>query len=75
MEAIHGVKTLDEIAQKYGVHPVKVSIWKKELQQKAASLIDQKRGPKPVVPIEDPGKLYSEIARLRMDSVGRKKSL
>lgn len=70
MEAIHGVKTLDEIALKSGVHPVKVSIWKKELQQKAATLIDKKREPKPVDPIEDPGKLYSEIGRLRMDSVG-----
>lgn len=25
LEAIHGVKTLNEIAQKYGVHPVQVS--------------------------------------------------
>ncbi len=67
LEAIHGVKTLNEIAQEYGVHPVQVSTWKKELQQQASTLFEQKRGPKPVDPIEDPDKLYSEIGRLRME--------
>jgi len=51
----------------HGVHPVQVSTWKKELQQQASTLFEQKRGPKPVDPIEDPEKLYSEIGRLRME--------
>lgn len=67
LEAIHGVKTLNEIAQEYEVHPVQVSNWKKELQQQAASLFEQKRGPKPVDPVEDPEKLYSEIGRLKVE--------
>ena len=42
--AIHGVKTLNEIAQRNTmVHPVQVSNWKKELQQQAASLFDHFR--------------------------------
>jgi transposase len=64
LEAIHGVKTLNEIAQEYGVHPVQVSTWKKELKDQASTLFEQKRGPKPFDPVKDPEKLYSEIGRL-----------
>jgi len=67
LEAIHGVKTLNEIAQEYDVHPVQVSNWKKELQQQASSLFEQKRGPTPVDPVQDPEKLYSEIGRLKVE--------
>jgi transposase len=45
----------------------KVSAWKKDLQQQASTVFDQKRGPKPVNPVEDPEKLYSEIDLLRME--------
>jgi transposase-like protein len=72
LEAIHGVKTLNEIAREYGVHlyrvnTVQVSTRKKELQQQASTLFEQKRAPKPIDPIEDPEKLNSEIGRLRME--------
>ena len=33
LEAIQGVKTLNEIGQEFGVHPVQVGKWKKELQE------------------------------------------
>ena len=32
LEVIHGVKTQNEIAQEYEVHPVQMSNWKKEMQ-------------------------------------------
>jgi len=60
------VKTLNEIAQEYGVHDVPVSTWKRELQDQASTLFEQKRGQKPVDPVDDPEKLYSEIGLLRM---------
>ena len=31
LEAVRGVKTVTEIAQEYGVHPVLVGQWKKEI--------------------------------------------
>ncbi|NTW54433.1 MAG: transposase [Chlorobaculum sp.] len=46
LEAIHSLKTLNEIAREFGVHPVQVGNWKKELQEQAASLFEVKRGPK-----------------------------
>ena len=67
LEAIRGVKTVNQIGQEFGVHPTQVGLWKKELQEQASSLIDTKRGPKPVDPSASPERLYSEIGRLKMD--------
>jgi transposase-like protein len=67
LEAIKGTKTVNEIGQDFGVHPTQVGLWKKELQEQAASLFDNKRGPKPVDPSSNPERLYSEIGRLKME--------
>ena len=31
LEAIRGIKTVNEIGQEFGVHPTQVGLWKKEL--------------------------------------------
>ena len=67
LEAIRGAKTVNEIAQEFGVHPTQVGLWKKELQEQASSIFDTKRGPKPVDQSASPERLYSEIGRLKMD--------
>ena len=74
LEAIRGVKTVNEIGQEFGVHPAQVGLWKKELQEQAAGLFDAKRGPKPVEPSASPERLYSEIGRLKMELDWLKKS-
>lgn len=75
LEAIRGIKTINEIAQDLGVHPTQVGLWKKELQDQASSLFDAKRGPKPVGECSSPERLYSEIGRLKMELDWLKKSL
>lgn len=67
LEAVRGMKTVNEIGQEFGVHPTQVGIWKKELQEQAASLFEAKRGPKPVDAAASPERLYSEIGRLKME--------
>ncbi len=67
LEAIRGIKTVNEIAQEFGVHPTQVGLWKKELQAQAAGVFDAKRGPKPVNQSASPERLYSEIGRLKME--------
>jgi transposase-like protein len=67
LEAIRGVKTVNEIAQVFGVHPTQVGLWKKELQEQAAGLFDVRRGPKLVDQSTSPERLYSEIGRLKME--------
>jgi transposase-like protein len=75
LEAVRGVKTVTEIAQEYGVHPVLVSQWKKEILDNAAALFDAKRSPKPVDESSPEDKLYGEIGRLKMQVDWLKKKL
>ena len=67
MDAIRGIKTVNEIAQEFGVHPTQVGHWKKVLQEQAAGIFDTVRGPKPADPSSSPEHLYSEIGRLKME--------
>jgi len=41
-------KTSYEIDQEYGVHSAQVGQWKKAIQEQAKTLLEDKRGPKPV---------------------------
>ena len=67
LEALRGVKTINEIGQEYGVHPVQVGQWKKAIQDRAKTLFEGKRGPKPVATHREPERLYSEIGKLKIE--------
>ena len=67
LEALRGVKTINEIGLEYGVHPVQVGQWKKEIQEQAKTLFGGKRGPKPMADHQEPDRLYSEIGRLKVE--------
>ena len=67
LEALRGVKTINEIGQEYGVHPMQVGQWKKEIQEQAKTLFEGKRGPKPVAAHREPDRLYGEIGRLKVE--------
>lgn len=43
-EALRGVKTVAEIAQENGLHPVQVSTWKKEAEDNLHLLFERKNG-------------------------------
>ena len=75
LEAIRGIKTVNEIGQEFGVHPTQVGMWKKELQEQASNLFETKRGPKSADPSASPERLYSEIGRLKMELDWLKKKL
>lgn len=66
MEAVRGVKTLNEIGQQYGVHPVVVGQWRKEIVARAATLFEGKRGPQSAAHADE-DRLYGEIGRLKME--------
>lgn len=67
LEALRGVKTINEIGQEYGVHPVTVGHWKKEIQDQAKTLFEGKRGPKQIAAHREPELLYSEIGKLKVE--------
>lgn len=75
LEAVRGVRTINEIAQEHNVHPQLVTQWKKEILENSSSLFDTKRGPKPVDESSPEDKLYSEIGRLKMETDWLKKKL
>ena len=54
LEALRGEKTINEIGLAYGVHPVQVGQWKREIQAQAKTLFEGKRGPKPVAQHQEP---------------------
>ena len=67
LEAIRGMKTINEIGQEYGVHPGPVGDWKREILEQAKTLFDGKRGPKPVAAHQEPDLLYGEIGKLKVE--------
>ena len=74
LEAVRGMKTINEIGQEYGVHPGQVGDWKKEILEQAKTLFEGKRGPKPLAAHREPELLYSEIGKLKMELDWLKKS-
>ncbi len=48
LEALRSGKTINQISQEFGVHPIQVGQWKKVIQENAKQLFEGKRGPKPV---------------------------
>ena len=67
LEAIKGLKTINQIALEHKVHPTQINLWKKELLTHAAELFETKRGPKPVDAQSDPDRLYAKIGQLNME--------
>ena len=74
LEAVPGVKTVNQIAQEYGVHPVQVGQSKREIQVQAKTLFEGKRGPQPIAAQSAPDRLYGEIGRLKIELDWLKKS-
>jgi transposase len=67
LEAIKGVKTINQIAQENSVHPTQVNLWKKELLAKAGELFETRRGTKPMDAQSNPERLYAKIGQLNME--------
>ncbi len=74
LEAIKGIKTVQQIAADYEVHPVKVSEWKKKLSTQAGSVFQSgKEAPKEDFEAERET-LHSKIGELtvKLDFVVKK---
>jgi transposase len=67
LEAVKGLKTVNEIAQEHNVHPTQINLWKKELLDNASRLFETKRGVKAVDEQSNPERLFSEIGRLKIE--------
>jgi len=75
IEALRGEKTIQEIAIAYEVHPNQVSLWKKEVLEKASSLFEKKGKEKDeaatqAAKVDD---LYKQIGQLQVEKEFLKK--
>jgi transposase-like protein len=70
LEAIKGEQTIQEIAQKYEVHPNQVIQWKRQLLDNATSAFEKpgkKNQEAKEVEVKEE-KLYSQIGRLKIEN-------
>lgn len=67
MEALRGIKTINEIAHEYEVHPVQVSQWKKEIQERLPELFKKKCDNEIEELAKERDRLHKKVGMLTMD--------
>lgn len=67
LEALKEIKTLNELAQDYGLHPNQISLWKKELSTRAEEIFGTVKDKEKIKTAELVPKLYQEIGQLKVE--------
>lgn len=75
LQAVKNLKTINELASEYDVHPNQVTQWKKQLLDGCNTLFEDRRGKKKPDKAQDSDKLFAEIGRLKMELDWLKKKM
>jgi len=67
MEAIRGLRTLNEISSEYEVHPNQVAKWKKQLLTQAPQIFKDRKSNDSSREDQKVEKLYQEIGQLQVE--------
>jgi putative transposase len=67
LEANQGLKTLNEIASQYNIHPNLVSNWKKQLLAEGPTVFNNNTAQELHAVEEREAELYEQIGRLKME--------
>ncbi|MEK7406165.1 MAG: transposase [Acidobacteriota bacterium] len=67
VEAIRGVKAVNELATRFGVHPVQVSHWKRQALEGLPGIFADRRGLNGRAEEALQAELYQQIGRLKME--------
>jgi putative transposase len=67
LEAAKGLRTVNEIASEYNLHPNQVSSWKKQLLEDGPGVFNRSREWGRTVAAEQEAELYEQIGRLKME--------
>ena len=67
LEALQGVKTVNQIASEYEVHPVQVSKWKKEFMEQGPEIFKTGKDPEVDSIKKERDKLHQKIGQLTVE--------
>lgn len=67
LDAAKGVKTVNQIASEYGLHPNQVSTWKKQLLSEGPTLFKRGNGCQEREQSAKEAELFEQIGRLKME--------
>jgi len=67
LEAIRGIKTINEISTECGVHPNQVSKWKKQVLESLPDLFSTKHGRAEEGDSAEKDRLYQQIGQLQYE--------
>lgn len=74
LEAFRGERTLSELSAEYGVHPNRISLWKKELLEGVAGIFGAGQKKSGALQAEILDKLYRNIGELKVENDWLKKN-
>ena len=67
LDALRGLKTVNELAALHKVHPTQISLWKKQLFDGAAGVFETPAAKKAAVDEPSSAELYEQIGRLKIE--------
>ena len=67
IEAIRGLKTLNEISSEYEIHPNQITKWKKQLLTQAPQIFKDRKSSDSHKENQKVEKLYQEIGQLQVE--------
>jgi transposase-like protein len=67
LDALKGLKTINELASEYGVHPTQINQWKKQAQEDLPTLFSTGRSRKEKSQDDLTASLYQQIGQLTME--------
>ena len=67
MEAIKGQRTLNELANEYGVHPNQIGMWKKKLLEIAPEVFSRGKDRDAERAKEELDRLYKKVGQLQIE--------
>jgi transposase-like protein len=67
LEALRGLKTINELASEHGVHPTQINQWKKQVQEDLPTLFSSGRSRKEKNQDDLTASLYQQIGQLTVE--------
>jgi transposase-like protein len=67
LEALKGLKTVNELGSTYGVHPTQIAHWKHRLQKEMAEIFSARRAKREQAQEALQAQLYQQIGQLKVE--------